>query len=220
MLFISKKVSYTPLLDFLEREKITLIDQSFIAFKKLPFECLGPSHYDIVFFSSPRSVHYFLESCRIPENKKVACIGASTRKALEDHNIIVHFEGVNSGAPEEVADNFKAFAKGGKVLFPQSNRSNRSVQKHMNANQVIDLIVYTTTLEPKKIDANPYILVFTSPSNAESFLKLNKVLEHQKVIAWGQTTEKFLLKQNINVYHTLKKSSFEELHLNLLDLIT
>lgn len=219
MLFISKKVSFTPLLDFLEREKITLIDQSFIAFKSQDFDCINTSDYDVVFFSSPRSVHYFLESCRIPERKKVACIGASTRKTLEDHNIIVHFEGVNSGSPEEVAASFNTFTNGGKVLFPQSNRSNRSVQKHMNADQVINLIVYNTSLEPKKLATNPDILVFTSPSNVEAFLQLNKVLKHQKVIAWGKTSEQFLIRHNISVYHTLKKSSFEELHVYLMDLI-
>lgn len=219
MLFISKKVSFAPLLDFLERKKITLIDQSFIAFKSQEFDCINTSDYEVVFFSSPRSVHYFLENCRIPESKKVACIGASTRKALDDHNIIVHFEGVNSGAPEEVAANFNAFAKGEKVLFPQSNRSNRSVQKHMNTEQVIDLIVYTTSLEPKKLANNPDVLVFTSPSNAEAFLQLNKVLKHQKVIAWGKTSEQFLIRHNISVYHSLKKSSFEELHVYLMELI-
>lgn len=211
MLFISKEVSYQPLLDFLKNKGIRLIDYSMIEFEGVPYSCPKNDTYDIIFFSSPRSVHYFLEHCEVPEGKLVASIGSTTSKTIQEHSVPVDFEGDRSGNPDEVGQLFAEFVGQRNVLFPQSDRSNRSMQKQLKPEQVVDIVVYNTRIKPKKLNDNPEFIVFTSPSNADAFLQLNEIKNSQKVIAWGQTTEQFLLGNEVPVFHTLTHSTFKEL---------
>ncbi len=211
MLFISKKVFYQPLLDFLSDRKIELVDTPMIRFVGESFQCPKASDYDIVFFSSPRSVEFFLNHCKIEKDKMVASIGLATSEVLKSKNVPIHFQAENSGKPIEVSKSFSQFVKDQKVLFPQSNRSNRSMQQSLSKDQVLDLVIYNTDLDPKKLSEIPEIIVLTSPSNAKAFLLDNLVSDNQKVVAWGKTTEHYLRKEKIKVWHTLAQSSFEEL---------
>lgn len=210
-LFVSKNVAYAPLLDLLRTKDIPLMDQSLIAFESVNFTCPNPADYSVIFFSSPRAVEYYLNHCTIPAKTQIASIGKATSEALKTRNCTIDFEGKNSGQPGEVARAFTAFAAGQSVLFPQSDRSNRSMQQRLAPEQVIDLVVYKTVLQPAIIHPTPSVLVFTSPSNAEAFLQSNTIYEYQKVIAWGQTTAAFLKEESIDVHHALRHSTFQEL---------
>lgn len=211
MLFITKKVSYQPLLDFLATKNIRLLDEPMIRFTAETFDCPDSDSYDIVFFSSPRSVEYFLNRCSISEEKLLASIGKSTSERLRQRAVSVHFEGEKSGNPVRISKAFAAFTGDKKVLFPQSSRSNRTIQQGILNEQIVDLIIYRTELAPFVLKRSPSIIVFTSPSNAEAFLRENSVNENQKIIAWGKTTERFLNNTKIDVWKTLERSSFEEL---------
>lgn len=211
MLYISKKVSYVPLLDFLREKSIKLYDRSMIEFEPVEFKCPDQSGFDIIFFSSQRAAHFFLESCSIPASVQIATIGATTTSFLRKRAINVDFEGRKSGDPQKVASEFASFIGNKKVLFPQSDRSQRSMQRQLGSDQVLDLIVYSTLLKPIKLAEKCQTLVFTSPSNVEAFIQKNKISNDQQVIAWGNTTKAFLEKESINVDHTLERSSFEEL---------
>ncbi len=211
MLFISKKVFYQPLLDFLSDRNIELVDTPMIRFVGESFECPKASDYDIVFFSSPRSVEFFLNHCKIEKDKIVASIGRATSEVLEGRNVPIHFQAVNSGRPKEISKSFSKIVKDKRVLFPQSSRSNRSMQQSLSKDQVLDLVIYNTDLDPKILSEKPEIIVLTSPSNAEAYLLSNSISDNQKVVAWGKTTEQYLLKEKIKVWHTLVQSSFEEL---------
>tara|TARA_B100000508_G_scaffold141096_1_gene146844 strand:- start:70464 stop:71123 length:660 start_codon:yes stop_codon:yes gene_type:complete len=211
MLFVSKKVTYAPLLDFLREKNIVLNGQSMIEFEPVDFNCPDPSSYDIIFFSSQRAASFYLENCSIPSSVQIATIGATTSSFLRKRGINVDFEGEKSGDPQKVASEFASFIGNKKVLFPQSDRSQRSMQRQLDSDQVIDLIVYSTLLRPIKLAGKCQTLVFTSPSNVEAFLRKNQISIDQKVVAWGNTTKASLEKEQIKVDHTLEKSSFEEL---------
>ena len=210
-LFVSKKVTHETLLNLIEKHSINLIDRSMISFNKADFDCPKNNQYDIVFFSSPRSVHYFMKQCSLPPETDIGCIGSSTEAMLKEFNILPKFVGRKSGNPADVAREFKAFTNGRKVLFPQSDRSHRSMQQQLKNDQINDLIVYRTVLSPISLSQHPDILVFTSPSNCEAFLKSNVVSENQTIIAWGTTTERFLKEKTILVDHVLETSTFSEL---------
>jgi len=214
MLFISKEVKQFNFLAYAKAAEINIIAVSMISFIEIPFEC-PKSDYDIVFFTSPRSVKFFLKQCALPSNVEIATIGKVTTDFLEAEGHTVSFTGVTSGLPEAVSKEFKTFARGRNVLFPQSNYSQRSMQKNLLDQQVKDLVAYKTKLTPQKLKEKPSVLVFTSPTNVESFLKLNKISAEQKVIAWGKTTEAFLHKNGIKAEFTLKTSSFDELQVIL-----
>lgn len=210
MLFISKKVTQPEFLAYVKAAEINMVDSSMISFVEVPFECPQPD-YEVIFFTSPRSAEFFLNRCEIPRGVQIATIGKVTSDFVESKGYSVSFTGVTSGVPALVSVEFKTFVKGRKVLFPQSNYSHRSMQERLVNQQITDLIVYETALTPKLLKEKPSVLVFTSPTNAESFLQLNEVSADQKVIAWGKTTEGFLDKNGIKADFTLVYSSFDEL---------
>lgn len=209
--FVSKKVTHPGLLALIEKRNAKLINTSMISFEEVDFQCPANETYDTVFFSSPRSVIYFLEKCQLASNTLVGCIGKTTKQSIADKGIEVSFVGNKSGRPTDIAKAFKQFVGSKKVLFPQSDRSNRSMQQQLSDEQVINLIVYKTVLTPVKLQEHPDILVFTSPSNVESYIQVNEVRSDQQVIAWGETTEKFLNANGLKVSHVLKNASFNEL---------
>ncbi|HZH86287.1 MAG TPA: uroporphyrinogen-III synthase [Brumimicrobium sp.] len=210
MLFISKKVTDKDFLAFVEKKEIKLIDQPMISFVAEEFDC-PKNEFEVVFFTSPRSAGFYLDQCTIPESVAIATIGKSTSEYVESRGYKVDFTGITSGNPVKVSAEFSIFVEGRSVLFPQSNYSHQSMQKRLYEGQITDLIVYKTALTPVKLDVKPSILVFTSPTNLNSFLQLNKVNKDQKIIAWGKTTEAFLNANDLKADFTLEYSSFEEL---------
>ncbi len=209
-LFVSKKTTHPTFLKFIAQQDIELIDQPMINFKTVDFET-PKQDYDVVFFTSPRSAQFFLEHHDVPQKVNIATIGAATTKFLESKGYEVSFTGVNSGEPNDVAKEFKSFVQDKKVLFPQSNHSHQSMQKALNKEQIVNLIVYKTVLQPVQLLEQPTVLVFTSPTNVRSFIKKNTIVSTQKIIAWGKTTEGYLNQLGIKVHFTLKHASFEEL---------
>ncbi|RFC55803.1 uroporphyrinogen-III synthase [Brumimicrobium aurantiacum] len=210
MLFVSKKVNDPSFLDYIQSKAIRLCDIPMISFAHVPFE-LPETNFEIIFFTSPRSVAYFLAQYRIPKDVVIATIGDSTTQHLTDKGYTVQFTGKTSGEPEIVSASFKSFVGDRTVLFPQSNFSHRSMQKNLNQSQIIDLVIYETQYTPIQLKENPSILVFTSPTNLRSFLKKNTVYPHQKIIAWGKTTASAILAEGMQADYTMKYSNFEEL---------
>jgi uroporphyrinogen-III synthase len=211
MLFISKKLSYSPLIRLLNEHNLDYIDASFITFRNHPFSCPRENSYDVIFFSSPRAVDYFLAHCTVPKDKLIGCIGSSTSQHLKNKHLRVDFEGIKSGNPKEVANDFSAFVGERSVLFPQSSQSHKSMQDVLKASQVSNLVVYETIPKPIPLHKQPSIVVFTSPSNADAYLSVNTISGSEVVIAWGKTTERFLKSQGVHVSHTLEVASFESL---------
>ena len=212
-LYISKnKQEIEAYLPFFHKNKIEVIAHSFLQFVPLNFQVKKP--YQVIFFGSPRAVTFFLQQESIPENVLIACIGEITAQSIQKAGYIPHFIGSNAGSPSEVAQAFKSFVGTLNVLFPQSSSSNRSVASVFNPNQIIELSIYQTVVHSRLIDPCDYY-VFTSPSNVEGFLKENSISNQAKVIAWGKTTQNYLLSQKINVNQTLTSTSMDELILLL-----
>ncbi len=210
MLFISKEVTQPEFIAYAKAAEINMVDTSMISFVEVPFKCPN-QEYEVIFFTSPRSAKFYMDRCLIPSNVEIATIGKVTSEFVEARGHIVAFTGVTSGVPALVSKEFKSFVKGRKVLFPQSNYSHRSMQDRLVDHQITDLVVYETALTPIQLKEKPSVLVFTSPTNLESFLQLNEVSADQKIIAWGKTTESFLNKKGIKADFTLRYSSFDEL---------
>lgn len=191
---------------------IEVLAHSFLQFEAIPFQV--KESYEAIFFGSPRAVDFFLSQEIIPANTIIGCIGEITAQSLIKFGLQSAFTGTNSGDASMIAREFKAFVGDKKILFPQSNISNRSVSSVFDSTQIIEISIYKTAVYSKAI---PYsnIYVFTSPSNVDGFLEENEINETSIVIAWGKTTEKYLLSKNLAVNYVLKNSTIEE----LLDLI-
>lgn len=211
-LYISTRASDDRLAIFCTEYDWRLIALPMISFQQISFEPPQPEEYDWIFFTSRRSVDFFM-SLELPKkSKKLAVIGKSTAKALEEWEYKASFIGERSGDPDHVAESFlEQIEPEDKVLFPQSSISNRSIQRRLSEEQCLNLVVYETFTMPRRVSGLPMILVFSSPSNVRGFLQMNEISPLQKVIAWGNTTAHFLKQSNVRVDYTLAESSYDAL---------
>jgi len=166
----------------------------------------------VIFFSSPRSFDCFVSEEFIQEpNQQFACIGLETKKHIEDKGYIVSFFGENAGRPREIAEQFRDWLGNRVALFPQSLKSNKSVEALLPESQKIPLVVYNTIEDPVQF-LNPFsVYVFTSPSNYRSFISLNDIPEEAKVIAWGHATAEAMMDDDSPVHFILDTSTYSEL---------
>ena len=185
-----------------------LLAHSFLQFEPIDFEVTQDS--DILFFSRPRSVEFFNYKYTIPANKMVACVGSKTAELLTQMGFNVAFVGAQSGKVQDVARSFTGWAGSRRVLFPSSDISLKSVSSLFKDTQKIEVAVYKTKIVSRAIqDCDTYI--FSSPSNAEGFLKKNKLPDDATIVSWGQSTRAYLLTKGIKSTHTLSDSSIEGL---------
>lgn len=207
-LFLSNSEIVDPaFLHFCHSNEIELVAQSLISFKPISYDSIPDA--EVVFFSSPRSVEFFIESLT-DKKYSFACIGSGTAKRLETYGFKADFVGSDAGQPDTVAKDFLVWLNTRKVIFPLSTKSNRSISSQVPGEQRFELIVYETILTGKELNYFD-VYVFTSPSNIEAFLEVNDLPSESKVIAWGSTTEKRLQKRGISPFSVLQKSNLREL---------
>jgi hydroxymethylbilane synthase len=167
---------------------------------------------DWIFFASSNAVsHFFEQNFELKSKIKFGVIGKSTEQELKKHNRNAAF--VGSIADTKVVG--KKFAKtvgNETVLFPQAKGGLRTIQQQFeDASKLTDLVVYETVKKENVNLPNAEILVFTSPSNVESFFEKGKINAKQKVIAIGKSTEKKL--KDLGVENCLFPASFDEVGL-------
>lgn len=208
-LFISKNISELGQLQtFLANKNTELIAHSFLHFEGIDFEL--ESTYDIIFFTSPRSVIFFKAIYEIPGKVKIACTGSKTAELLQTLGYRVDFTGTKSGDIQSVAKEFKAWSGGQKVLFPISTKSLKTISSELEESTVIEVEVYETKIQGKAIeDCDTY--VFTSPSNVEGFIIDNAIPSSSRIIAWGTSTADSLEQNGFHVNHVLNDSSIPSL---------
>lgn len=163
---------------------------------------------DWVFFSSKNAVEYFFQlEPLLPKKTKFGVMGSGSEDMLRRKGHFVDYTG-EAIDPAEVADEFAKLANGKTVLFPSAENSLRSIQQRLSADtKIIDLPVYETIPEDDTHASGAEILVFTSPSNVESYFVNNLIQPGQKVIAIGTSTGRKL--DEISVKYTLPYSPDE-----------
>ena len=185
--------------------------KSLIDLKKLTIKELPKS--DWLFFSSKHAVEFFFMQKPNIGNTKIGCIGKSTSQAIRQLGLRADFIGQSTDT-KLVGKQFSARVGLGKVVFPVARDSMRTIQWQFPKQQnVIDLPIYATLKVPHEVSASTDILVFTSPSNAESYLEKNSIQPHQKIIAMGESTEKALLKAKVQESQISTPYSFDDLGL-------
>lgn len=182
---------------YCEEKSINLRAQALILFEANNF-IIQNLAYDVVFFSSPRSVDFSLNTLLEKSQPQLACIGTQTKLHLEKLGQSVSFFGSNNSEPSIVAHDFKTWLGNKKVLFPISDQSNHSISKVLPEKQFTELLVYRTLENPIRVLPNPDILVFSSPSNAAAYLRLNKISSNQQIYSFGRTTQNYLKEQGLH----------------------
>ena len=213
ILITKSKDDKGALYDYCISQNIAIRYHSFLTFKQVNISETPTS--DVLFFSSKRAVDYFLQQTKISKNTTVACIGESTKIHLQTKGIPVHFAGQNAGQPEVISQELATWLGDRTITVVLAKESKKSILTQLDSSKSSWCIVYETIINSKIIEQQFDCVVFTSPSNAEGFLKENTISETTKVIAWGETTKKYILENQIDVFETLETSSEQEI-VNLL----
>lgn len=189
-LFISREVeSKGSLESFCAHHNIQLVAASQLMFQEVDHQV--KDDFDIIFFSSTRSVDFFIKKNEAIDltNKLIATAGIVSTELIISLGYKVAFQPANSGDITVSSREFSSWVGDKKVLFPCSDRSKRSYQQFLHPNQIEEVIVYQT-LANTKVYSFFDVYVFTSPSNVGAFLLKNKIPNNALIIAWGETTFK------------------------------
>ncbi len=184
---------------------------SFIETKKITMSSVP--HTDWVFFASANAIdHFFIQNPELKTKTKFGVIGRSTEQQLKKHNRNAAFVGsVND--TKVVGKKFAKTVGAETVLFPQAKGGIRTIQQQFeDVSKLTDLIVYETVKKENAKLPDSEILVFTSPSNVDSFFEKGKIAPSQKVIAIGKSTEKKLAEHGVE--NCILPASFDEVGLS------
>ncbi len=186
-------------------EGVSFIETKMVEIKNIP-------QTDWVFFASSNAVdHFFSQNPGLKAKTKFGVIGKSTEQELKKHNRNAAFVG---SVPDTkvVGKKFAKTVGEETVLFPQAKGGLRTIQQQFeDSSKLNDLVVYETVKKENAKLPDSEILVFTSPSNVESFFEKGKISDKQKVIAIGKSTEKKLTEHGVQ--NCLLPASFDEVGL-------
>ncbi len=197
------------LADFCKSQNIQLLYHSFLTFSKV--ELVEIPKTEVLFFSSKRAVDYFLEQASISPETQIACIGEATKNHLELLGYNVDYVGQQAGNPETVSKDFATWLGEKTCTILLAKDSKKSIIKHLNPTNTKCCVVYETVIHTFTFEQSFDFVIFTSPSNVTGYLKKNKITDSTKVIAWGETTKRYLEDNQLDVSKTLKSASEQEL---------
>jgi hydroxymethylbilane synthase len=211
--FISRELSESSYLrKALSKHQIEIEDRSLI--RTFPsINNLDPfilRNLDWVFFSSKNAIEYFFRlEPQLPKKVKFGVLGRGSEDALRMHGKIAHFNGEEHGIDtKDIAKEFSNIANGSNVLFPSAKGSLKTIQKALSRDtKIIELTVYETVSQENIAPSYAEVLIFTSPSNVDSYFAENLLEPDQQVICIGKTTgQKF---DEMGVEYTLPFSPDE-----------
>lgn len=200
--YISRDLKESEELERLLRTNgIVLLASSMIKTESISFSQPIPNT-DWIFFSSKNAVRYFFEQQPEIKSQRMAAVGRGTAEVLEEFTK-VDFVGNNIDT-HITAKEFKKHIDNETVLFPQSEQSRKSIEHAFDTAQVHELVCYRTKQNAHEIGFAD-VLVFTSPSNVESFFLKNGILDYQKAMAFGYATAEAMTNHGLETV-TIPKS--------------
>lgn len=174
--------------------------KSLIEFKEIKINFIPRTEW--VFFSSKHAVRYFFRQNPVIENVKFGCISKQTSMELRTFGKRADFIGQSTDT-KLIGKQFGSIIGNARVLFPIAKESMQSVQYQLvKRDNAVNLPVYETLKHSIEVASDTTIIVFTSPSNVESFFEKNKWLSSFKAIAMGDATGSMLEKKGVKKYET------------------
>lgn len=164
---------------------IEWVDQSMIHIEPTAFDREIFKECKWIFCTSSNAGRIYFEHVSLLPGQRLAALGSGTANTLEAMGLALDFTGIQD--TEHTAVEFAKLTSGDLVGFPVSDASRRTIQKALDAGQVIEQVVYKTEGAPHVISSCD-IYFFTSPSNVRSFFRMNKIPADAVVIAIGEAT--------------------------------
>jgi len=192
--FISRELSESSYLrKALSKHNIEIEDRSLIrTFSSINnLDSFILRNIDWVFFSSKNAIEYFFKlDPHLPKKVKFGVVGRGSEDTLRLHGKKADFNGEQEGIDtNDIAIAFAKIANGTNVLFPSAKGSLRTILKGLSDDtNIVELTVYETVFEDNVAPSSAEVLIFTSPSNAESYFVNNLLEPDQQVISIGKST--------------------------------
>lgn len=173
-----------------------MIGESFIQFEVYPVTEIPNANW--VFFTSPQSVRSVCEQVELSKDIQIAVLGKGTAKALAEFGLKADFTGIDSDT-HQVAQDFLSHIGNKTVYLPVGKQTLGVLEAVIPADQLIKQTVYDTLSKSVKLEIEPDVLVFTSPSNVASYLQQYQLKSYQRIIVIGNTTAHHLSNQDSDV---------------------
>lgn len=187
ILITSEANGFPKLVKWCSEREISLVCQPLIQIE--PIKNLAIPQTDWIFFNSPKGATAYLENYPVVASK-IGVLGPGTAKMVKLFCPTIDFCGDSSRSIPEIGEDFKnQLLPYETVLFPISDRSKKSIVKHLMPSQVIELVTYRTKLSPITFAENFDVVIFTSPSNFLSYREANELSPNQIYVAFGKTTQ-------------------------------
>lgn len=160
-------------------------------------------------FTSSNAVEAVARQIEGAEDLKIYCVGNSTAELIKKH-----FGDKLMG----VADNAKGLAELilqnkeiTEVTFFCGDMRRDELPELLKQNEIAvkEVVVYSTTLSPVRVEKNYDAILFFSPSAVESFFSLNTVGENSLLFAIGDTTGSALRAKTTNTIITSERPGKE-----------
>lgn len=183
-----------PFDQLLKHPGVKLIAEPLIRTTKIPFSHTPQTKW--IFFSSKNAIRYFFEqSPQLPEGVRYGVVSSASEAYLQSFGKSSDFVGHGTDLLK-IAKDFADVLGNDSVLFPQAMDSLRTIQKQIAfTNTLYNLYTYKTIIRDDFDIPYTDVLIFTSPSNVEAYLRKYKIDLRQTVIAMGSST-KFKLAQH------------------------
>lgn len=187
ILITSEANGFPKLVNWCSEREISLVCQPLIQIE--PLNNLAIPQTDWIFFNSPKGANAYLENYPVVASK-IGVLGLGTAKTVKLFCPTIDFCGDSSRSIAEIGEDFKhQLGLDETVFFPISDRSKKSIAKHISSRRKFELVTYHTTLNPIKFSHEFNLLIFTSPSNFLSYSRLNELKPNQIYVAFGKTTQ-------------------------------
>lgn len=174
-----------------------VIEEKFIQIKKINFQI--DSLHEYIIFTSINAVKSLLKrEIKHPlKEKKIFCVGQKTKTFLEKKNFIVQ-ECVDYA--EDLGSIIAKKYHHSSFTFFSGNIRKNTLPDLLNENNIKwnEVVVYQTSLNPKKIKNKIDGILFFSPSAVESYL-IENTLENKICFCIGTTTAKALEHKTKNI---------------------
>lgn len=187
---------------------VTILEKDFIKTEAVPFWYAADNPSCWV-FTSANAVHSVIPSELLVQSKQIASISGETKKALNEHNVVVDFEAENAAALAEKLVQANILS----VVFFCGNLHRNELPEILKESgiQVKKIIVYHTTLAPEPVTDDFEAVLFFSPSGVDSFLVLNKIPTTACCFCIGPTTARHLASKVSTQTYTAATPSQEAL---------
>ncbi|MFC4738511.1 uroporphyrinogen-III synthase [Flavobacterium ponti] len=174
-----------------------VIEKPFIKTNSIDFQVKTINEF--VIFTSKNSVKSVLKhkvESQVKE-KKIFCVGQKTKKFLEKNHFKVQ---ETADYASDLGSIIVEKYKNNSFTFFSGNIRRNTLPDLLNENNIKwnEVVVYETTLNPKKVTSKIDGILFFSPSAVDSYLTKNK-LENQTCFCIGTTTAKALEHKTENI---------------------